>query len=58
MLFIFPPIKMVASEGLEPSRGVTPADFESAASTDFATLARAWGYHEPDANIKRHPHSR
>lgn len=30
---------MVPGDGLEPSRGISPADFESAASTNFATQA-------------------
>ena len=30
---------MVPEKGIEPSRGVTPADFESAASTSSATPA-------------------
>ena len=30
---------LVPVAGLEPARGISPADFESAASTNFATLA-------------------
>ena len=33
---------MVPEKGIEPSRGITPADFESAASTSSATPAYAY----------------
>jgi hypothetical protein len=34
---------LVPEAGLEPARGISPVDFESTASTDFATRAgRDW----------------
>jgi hypothetical protein len=44
---------MVPEKGIEPSRGVAPADFESAASTSSATPAgRGCG---ADYTSRRHP---
>ena len=35
--------KLVPEVGLEPTRVISPADFESAVSTDFTTLAMSAG---------------
>ena len=40
---------MVPEAGLEPARGISPADFESAASTNFATLAQK---HNQQVNVR------